>query len=64
MSDIRIHKTGAADVIASSDSRLILSVPIQIKRRSGHRVVTSPKWRNHKGSTLGYCGGTATVGVG
>jgi hypothetical protein len=42
MSDIRIHKTGAADVIATSDGRLTLSVPIQIKRRSGRKLVTLP----------------------
>lgn len=40
MSDIKIQKTGVSDVIASSDGRLTLSVPIQIKRRSGHKLVT------------------------
>jgi hypothetical protein len=42
MSDIRIHRTGAAEVIASNDGRLTLSVPIQIKRRSGRKLVTLP----------------------
>ena len=42
MSDIRIHKTGASDIIASSDGKLTLSVPIQIKRRSGRKLVTLP----------------------
>ncbi len=42
MSDIRIHKTGEPDVIASSDGKLTLSVPIQIKRRSGRKLVTLP----------------------
>ncbi len=42
MSDIRIQKTGEADVIGASDGRLILSVPIQIKRRSGRKLVTLP----------------------
>ena len=35
MNGIRIRKTGALDVVAARDSRLTLSVPIQIKRRSG-----------------------------
>jgi hypothetical protein len=42
MSEIRIKKTGAIDVIEASDGRLTLSVPIQIKRRSGRRLVTLP----------------------
>lgn len=36
MSDIRIQKTGEPDILQTSDGRLTLSVPIQIKRRSGH----------------------------
>ena len=35
MSDIRIQKTGEPDILQTSDGRLTLSVPIQIKRRSG-----------------------------
>jgi hypothetical protein len=35
MNEVRIHKTGAPDLIQSSDGRLTLSVPIQIKRRGG-----------------------------
>ena len=42
MSDIRIQKTGEPDVIEASDGRLTLSVPIQIKRRSGRKLVTLP----------------------
>jgi len=48
MSDIRIHKAGAPDVIASSDGRLTLSVPIQIKRRSGRKLVTLPNGETAK----------------
>lgn len=40
MSDIRINKTGKTDIIQASDGRLTLSVPIQIKRRSGRKLVT------------------------
>ena len=40
MSEIRIQKTGEPDVIEASDDRLTLSVPIQIKRRSGRKLVT------------------------
>lgn len=42
MSETLIHKTGTPDVIASSDGRLTLTVPIQIKRRSGRKLVTLP----------------------
>lgn len=42
MSDIRIQKTGKSDVIEASDGRLTLTVPIQIKRRSGRKLVTLP----------------------
>jgi hypothetical protein len=48
MSDIRIHKTGASDVIASSDGKLTLSVPIRIKRRSGRKLVTLPNGETAK----------------
>ncbi len=48
MSDIRIHKTGAPDIIASSVGRLTLSVPIQIKRRSGRKLVTLPNGETAK----------------
>lgn len=40
--DIRIHKTGEPDILQASDGRLTLSVPIQIKRRSGRKLVTLP----------------------
>ena len=42
MSDIRIHKTGEPDFVEASDGRLTLSVPIQIKRRNGRKLVTLP----------------------
>jgi hypothetical protein len=42
MNEVRIHETGAPHVIQSSDGRLTLSVPIQIKRRSGRKLVTLP----------------------
>ncbi len=42
LSGIRIQKTGEPDVIEASDGRLTLSVPIQIKRRSGRKLVTLP----------------------
>ena len=40
MNEVRIHKTGPPDVIESSEGRLTLSVPIQIKRRGGRKQVT------------------------
>ena len=42
MSEIRIQKTGDPDVIEASDGLLTLSIPIQIKRRSGRKLVTLP----------------------
>lgn len=42
MSEIRIQKTGEPDIIEASDGRLTLSIPIQIKRRSGRKLVTLP----------------------
>jgi hypothetical protein len=48
MSDIRIHRNGAPDVIASSDGRLTLSVPIQIQRCSGRKLVTLPNGETAK----------------
>ncbi|WP_447730508.1 hypothetical protein [Pseudoxanthomonas suwonensis] len=42
MSDIRIEKTGEPDILQTSDGRLTLSVPIQIKRRSGRKLITLP----------------------
>jgi hypothetical protein len=34
--------TGEPDILQTSDGRLTLSVPIQIKRRSGRKLVTLP----------------------
>jgi hypothetical protein len=42
LGDIRIQKTGEPDILQTSDGRLTLSVPIQIKRRSGRKLVTLP----------------------
>lgn len=42
MSDIKIQRTGSTNVIESSDGRITLSVPIQIKRRSGRKQMTLP----------------------
>lgn len=42
MRDIRIHKTGEPGILQASDGSLTLSVPIQIKRRSGRKLVTLP----------------------
>ena len=48
MSDIRIQKTGEPDILQTSDGRLTLSVPIQIKRRSGRKLVTLPNGETAK----------------
>jgi hypothetical protein len=48
MSEIRIQKTGDPDVIEASDGRLTLSIPIQIKRRSGRKLVTLPNGETAK----------------
>ncbi len=42
MSRMRIDKSGEPQVIEASDGRLTISVPIQIKRRSGRKLVTLP----------------------
>ena len=48
MSDIRIHKIGEPDILQASNGRLALSVPIQIKRRSGRKLVTLPNGETEK----------------
>ena len=48
MSEIRIQKKGEPDVIEASDGRLALSVPIQIKRCSGRKLVTLPTGESAK----------------
>ena len=48
MSDIRIQKTGEADILQTSDGGLTLSVPIQIKRRSCRKLVTLPNGNPHR----------------
>ena len=42
MSRIHIAQTDVADVIPPSDGRLTLSIPIQIKRYSGRKLVVLP----------------------
>ncbi len=42
MSYTNIQSTGKTDVIEASDGRLTLTIPIQIKRRSGRKQVTLP----------------------
>ena len=42
MSGVRIHCSGEAEVMQSSDGRLTLSVPIEFKRRGGRKQVTLP----------------------
>ena len=42
MSETSIQKTGETTVIAASDGRVTLSVPIRIKPRSGRKLVTLP----------------------
>ena len=42
MSETCIQQTGEPAVVEASDGRLTLSVPIQIKRRSGRKLVTLP----------------------
>jgi hypothetical protein len=42
MSLTRISKSGEPQVIPASDGRLTITVPIQIKRRGGRKVVTLP----------------------
>jgi hypothetical protein len=42
MSETSIQKTGETTVIAASDGRVTLLVPIRIKRRSGRKLVTLP----------------------
>lgn len=48
MSEICIQKTGEPDIVEASDGRLTLSVPIQIKRRSGRKWVTLPNGETAK----------------
>jgi hypothetical protein len=49
----RINKTGRPEVIAGSDGRLTISVPIQLNRRSGRKLVTLPGWRARGNTTVG-----------
>lgn len=42
MSDTRIRRVGPTDIAEASDGRVSLSVPIQIRRRSGRKQVTLP----------------------
>ncbi len=42
MSLTTINRTGKPQVIPANDGRLTISVPLQIKRRSGRKLVTLP----------------------
>jgi hypothetical protein len=42
MTEILIYRTGQPEVIAASDGRLTVTVPIRIKRRGLRKVVTLP----------------------
>lgn len=42
MSRTRLDTIGAPEVVADSDGSLTLTIPIQIKRRSGRKLVTLP----------------------
>ena len=42
MNGTRIRKTGERRIVAASDGRLTMSIPIEIKRRSGRKLVTLP----------------------
>lgn len=48
MSGVRIHCSGEAEVMQSSDGRLTLSVPIEFKRRGGRKQVTLPNGETGK----------------
>jgi hypothetical protein len=43
MSGIRIRQSGQVGTQPASDGHLTISVPVQIKRRSGRKLVTLPK---------------------
>jgi hypothetical protein len=51
MNEIQIQQTGATDVMTTSDGRLTLSVPIQVKRRSGCKKVVLPNGETAKPTT-------------
>ena len=48
MSGVRIHCSGEAEVMQSSDGRLTLAVPIEFKRRGGRKQVTLPNGETGK----------------
>ena len=52
MSEIQIRSTGTTEVIQSSDGRITLSVPIQIKRRSGRKQMTLPNGQSGRPGKL------------
>ncbi|WP_430231984.1 LacI family transcriptional regulator [Nitrosomonas communis] len=53
MSKLRIHKAGEPDILQTSDGKLTLSVPIQIKRCSGRKLVTLPNGKIAKDQPWG-----------
>lgn len=42
MKKIQIQQTGDAELVPSSDGRLSISVPIKIKQRRSHKLITLP----------------------
>ena len=52
MSELQIRATGTTEVIQSSDGRITLSVPIQIKRRSGRKQMTLPNGQSGQPAKL------------
>lgn len=48
MSSMRIDQTGMPETISDSSGRLTLAIPIQIKRRSGRKLVTLPNGETAK----------------
>jgi len=42
MSDLKIQRTGNAEIQTASDGRIALAIPIHFKRRSGRKLVTLP----------------------
>lgn len=51
MSEIHIQQTGEPGKIQSSDGGMTISIPIQIKRRSGRKCITLPSGEKLKPAT-------------
>ena len=48
MNEININRIGVADIIPSSDGRLMLIIPIKIRRRGSNKVITLPNGETGK----------------